>query len=785
MFFRNPRVRCVAHAGLCLGMMLCARAWAQPAFNKEKIKAMESAIQSAITAEKLPGAVIWFERNGQTYRKPLGNRALVPTVEIMTEDTIFDAASLTKVVATTPAILLLVERGLIRLDDRVSKYIPGFAQAGKDEITIRQLLTHSSGLRPGIPSAGDWTGTEKAIELSVQSKMQSAPGKVLRYSDINFILLGEIVRIASGSRLDEFTSKELFTPMQMIDTGFLPDPAKLSRIAPTTVDASGRAWRGVVHDPTARKMGGVAGHAGLFLTAADLARFARMMIGGGEIDGVRILKPETVKLMTSVQTPPEITSRRGLGWDIDSGHSGPRGRHFPLGSYGHTGWTGTSLWLDPFSKSFIMLLSNRNHPDEGGTVLSLRADLATLAAEAIADFNFTYVPGALAPMPEPKPVEKRAPDKHQFVLNGIDVLVRENFARLKGLRVGLVTNHTGQDRQRNPTIDLLRAAPGVKLISLFSPEHGIRGTQDEKIGDSKDEKTGLPIHSLYGDSRKPQAVHLEGLDALVFDIQDIGCRFYTYASTMGLALEAAAESKKKFIVLDRINPINGITIDGPVLTEETTFVGFHPLPLRHGMTMGELARMFNDEKNLGADLEVVALENWNRGMFMDQTGQPWTHPSPNMRSLTQAILYPGVGLLEDALSVGRGTDAPFELVGAPYVDDVKLARTLNSVGLPGVSFMPVRFTPTASTHAGKECRGVRILLTDRQQCRVVDLGMLLVKTLAMQHPGEFKTRKIAHLLLHAGTLEGLQAGRKLDDIRALWQPDLKEFEKRRAKFLLY
>ena len=288
------------------------------------------------------------------------------------------------------------------------------------------------------------------------------------------------------------------------------------------------------------------------------------------------------------------------------------------------------------------------------------------------------------------------------------MLVREKFAPLKGLRIGLVTNHTGEDRERNPTIDLLKNAPGVELKVLFSPEHGIRGAVDEGVGDSVDQKTGLPIYSLYGERTKPTPEQLKDLDALVFDIQDIGCRFYTYTATMGLTLAAAGENGKKYFVLDRVNPINGTMIDGPVRVGKGSFVAYHEVPLRYGMTIGELARMCNAERNCKADLTVIQVENWQRDSWFDQTGLPWTNPSPNMRSLPAAILYPGIGLLESALSVGRGTDTPFEVIGAPYADDVKLADALNAAGLPGVRFMPVQFMPTYSVHKGQLCKGVYI-----------------------------------------------------------------------------
>jgi len=756
-------------------------------FYPEKLAEMDAAINEAISEGRCPGGVFWFEHRGASYHKAFGNRAVVPDTERMTEDTIFDMASLTKVVACTPAAMLLIQRGQIHLDDLVQRYIPEFTGGGKERVTIREVMTHTSGLRGDIETKTDWKGQAAAIEKACQEKLLTPPGTAFRYSDINFFLLGEIVQRVSKMPLEQFVAREIYRPLKMVDTGYLPPASKLPRIAPTEV-VDGKPWRGVVHDPTARHMGGVAGHAGLFSTAADLARYARMLLNLGEFDGVRIFKPETVRLMTSVQTPDSIGVRRGLGWDIDSGYSGPRGKYFPLGSYGHTGWTGTSLWIDPFSHSFVIFLSNRNHPTEKGNVGPLRAKLGTLAAEAIEDFNFTYVPGALAARgPEQAPVRRRAVRKalQLNTLNGIDVLAKEDFAPLKGLKVGLITNHTGEDRERNPTIDHLKNAPGVQLVALFSPEHGLRGVMDEKIGDSTDEKTGLPIYSLYGSGTKPKPEQLKDLDALVFDIQDIGCRFYTYTATMALCMEAAAENGKKYFVLDRVDPINGMSVEGPVLEGKPSFVGYHHVPLRYGMTIGELARMFKAERNCQADLTVIPLANWSREAWLDETGLPWTNPSPNMRNLTEAILYPGIGLLEAAVSVGRGTDTPFEVVGAPYIDDLKLAAELNAAGLDGVRFVPIQFTPTFSVHKGQLCKGVYLLLTDRDRCRVVDVGIEIARTLCRLYPDQFPVEKIEHLLLDPATLEAIKAGKSLAEIHAGWRKELDEFNRIRAKYLLY
>jgi uncharacterized protein YbbC (DUF1343 family)/CubicO group peptidase (beta-lactamase class C family) len=764
--------------------------WSLKPFREDKLAEMDTAINEAIAEGKCPGGVFWLERQGaKPYHKAFGKRAVVPADEAMTEDTIFDAASLTKVVACTPAVMLLVERGQLSLDDQVAKYLPEFTGGGKEGVSIRQLITHVSGLRPDISLKPDWLGYDEAIKLACAEKLATKPGEKIVYSDTGPILLGEVVRRISGQPLDQFLQSELYGPLGMKDTGFNPPKSKLARVAPTEVE-DGAPVRGAVHDPRARRMGGVAGHAGLFFTVSDLARYARMLLNGGELDGVRIFKPETVKIMTSVQTSPDVNGRRGIGWDIDTGYSGPRGDLFPLGSFGHTGWTGTSIWIDPFSKTFVIFLSNRNHPTEKGNVGALRRKLGTLAAQAVFGFDFVNVAGALPPRASAAggPAAGSAsvaPARQLPVLNGIDVLVKKNFSPLQGKRIGLVTNHTGHDRARRATIDLLKEAPGVTLVALFGPEHGIRGEVDEKVSDSKDAKTGLPIYSLYGERRKPTQEQLKGLDALVFDIQDVGCRFYTYPATMGLCIEAAAEAGIEFIVLDRANPIDGVTIDGPVLTEKTSFVGFHPTPLRYAMTMGELARMYNVERKTNVKLTVIELENWRRDSYFDETGLPWTNPSPNMRNLKQAILYPGVGLLESAMSVGRGTDTPFEVVGAPYIDDVKLAEELNRAALPGVSFVPIRFTPTYSVHKGTNCGGVYIMLNDRKTCNVVDVGLLIAKTVYRLYPKDFPVDKPKNLLLHAATLAAIKEDKPLEDLRATWRMDLVDFQQRRERYLIY
>jgi uncharacterized protein YbbC (DUF1343 family)/CubicO group peptidase (beta-lactamase class C family) len=764
-------------------LVLAFAATASP-LDPAKLGKIDDAIQAAMDEHRLPGAVVWVEHGGEIYWKAYGKRSLVPTVETMTRDTIFDVASLTKVLAGTPAIMLLVERGKVNLDAPVSTYIPEYSgEMGK--ITVRQLLTHTSGMPPDVSTNPKWEGEETAIQKAAAMKLDSTPGTKFRYSDINLFTVGEIVARVSGLPLNKFCAKEIYRPLKMNDTGFLPPRSKIPRIAPTQM-TDGVMLRGTVHDPTARFMGGVAGHAGLFTTAPDMARFARMMLNMGELDGKRIFKPETVKMMTSVQTPPGMEDRRGLGWDIDSGFSSPRGQHFPIGSYGHTGFTGDAFWIDPFSQTFFIFLSNRVHPDGKGNVIRLYRAVGTLAAEAVTDFNFDSVPGALAAL-KPKterPATNIAPSR---VLQGIDVLVKENFAPLKGLRVGLITNPTGQDDQRRSTIDLLRTAPGVELKMLFGPEHGLYGNFDAPVQDGLDSHTGLPVISLYGDRHAPTPEQLKQLDALVFDIQDVGCRFYTFTTTLGLCMEAANEAGLKFIVLDRVNPINGLMMDGPVRSGPSNFVAYYPEPVRYGMTEGELATMCKAERHWDKlDLTVIRLQGWDRGEWFDQTGLPWINPSPNMRSLTEAMLYPGVGLLEGChISVGRGTDTPFEVIGAPYIDDVKLADAMNAGGLAGVRFVPIRFTPSENIFQDEPCGGVNIILTDRERCRVVDMGLLAAKILNRWYPEAFQIRKMETLLSDEPTLQAIRDDKPLSEIRALWTEKTEGFKARREKYLLY
>lgn len=761
-----------------------------------RLARIDEVVAAAIAEKSLPGAVVLVGRGDSVFfRKAYGNRALAPAVEPMTLDTIFDMASLTKVVATTSAVMMLVEDGRIRLSDPVAKYIPDFAKYGKDRVTVRHLLTHMSGLRPDVDLGDPWVGYDAAIALAGEEVLGAPPGRRFVYSDIGFFLLADIVSKVSGQPFEQFVNARLFGPLGMKDTGFKPAATLRDRIAPTEVctpfgwpcaGPDAQMLRGTVHDPTARRMGGVAGHAGLFSTADDIARFARMLLRGGELDGVRVLSPLTVARMTSPSTPDDESNVRGLGWDMDSSYSANRGELLPVGSFGHTGFTGTGLWIDPATQVFVVFMSNRVHPDGKGDVTPLRARVATIAASAFTALPSTGLAGTRRTFDSQTP-SVPAP-AYVPVQNGVDVMRASGFAALKGMRVGLLTNHTGRTRDGAATIDVMADAPGVTLAALFSPEHGIRGLLDATVPSARDEKTGLPIHSLYGETRRPTAEMLQGLDAIVIDLQDVGARFYTYMTTMAYVLEEAAPRKIKVFVLDRPNPIGGVGIEGPSLDQEAmSFIGYLPaMPTRHGMTLGELARLFNAEKKIGADLTVVSMRNWRRDAWFDETGLMWIGPSPNMRNLYAATLYTGLASFESAnLSVGRGTDTPFEHVGAPWIDGVRLAEALNARAIPGVRFYPEQFTPTASKFAKEACQGVFIVVTDRNAVRPVRVGVEIASALLKLFPGRFEIDSATRLFGSAAGLTRLKSGDDPAAIASSWSGAEARWRLLRAKYLLY
>jgi uncharacterized protein YbbC (DUF1343 family) len=755
-------------------LLLAANATAAPAgppaappekvgMSAERLSQIDRVVAEGLKDHCMPGCVVMVCRQGKTvFLRAYGDRQVSPTRIPMTTDTVFDLASLTKPVATATSVMLLVERGKLKLDDPVAKTLPEFGRNGKEKITVLQLLTHQGGLVADNSLSDYDDGPAKAREKLLALKPIAAPGERFIYSDVGFMVLGELVRRAAGKDPAEFARENIYRPLGMSETGYLPDEPLRKRAAPT--ERRGGQWmQGEVHDPRAFQVGGVAGHAGLFSTAADLAVFAQMLLGDGEYRGTKVLSRESVAEMTKSRKVPH--GLRGLGWDVKSGYSSNRSPAYSDRAFGHGGFTGTSLWIDPQRELVVIFLSNRLHPDGKGSVNRLAARIGTIAVEAIGE----------------------SPTKGPAVLTGIDVLQRDGFSPLAGRRVGLITNHTGVNRQGVATAQLLRQAPGVQIVALFSPEHGPEGKLDAKVADARDPLTGLPVYSLYGKTRKPTAEMLKGVDTLVFDIQDIGARFYTYISTMGHAMQAAAEHKLRFVVLDRPNPINGRDVAGPVLDAgRESFVGFHRLPVRHGMTVGELARMFNGELRLDLDLHVVRMEGWRREMFHDATGLRWINPSPNMRSLTEAILYPGIGLLETTnLSVGRGTATPFEVLGAPWLDGPRLAAALADARLPGVSVTAITFTPEASKFQGRRCQGIRLTITDRAAFEPLRTGLEIARQLRKLHPSEWDAKAYNALLGNKQVHEAVLAGKTVAAIEAIYGPELQEFLRKRAGYLMY
>jgi SSS family transporter len=836
-------------------------------------------INDAVAAKKLPGAVVVIGHGGKVvFEQAYGVRKLAgepgldgkpSPAEPMTTDTIFDMASLTKCLATATAVMQLYELHKFEFDDPVAKYLPEFAANGKERVTIRELLTHYSGLPPDEDLKDPWglSAPEKAegLRRAFASSLVATPGTHFEYSDINYIVLGALVEKLSGETLDAYAAKHIFEPLQMMQTRFLPfakvcdlyhrsgsavvyDAEALQAnlcppgtwsgelirgIAPTAHDNElngavnpdfDHLLRGTVHDPTTRRMGGVAGQAGVFSTAADMSLFASALLEKLLHDaGPFPLKQATLKLMTTPEQPSTAetgatiftadgkptkgVAQRGFGWDINSAYSRPRGEIFPIGSFGHTGFTGTSLWMDPASDSYVILLANAIHPRGSAPISVLRGQVATAAATALGVCPPSTICDPVIVTSEENKLETTPSTLAAQITNkstvktGIDVLEATNFAALKSasknghLRIGLLTNQTGLDGQGRRTIDVLKAAPGVELTTLFSPEHGIAGAKDSTdLHNSTDAATGLTILSLYGPKdadKRPKVEDLAKLDAVVIDLQDAGVRFYTYETVMGYFLEAAAKAGTRVFALDRPDMIGGELVQGPVSDEgKASYTNYRPEPVRQGMTLGELANFDNGEGHLGAKLTVVPIEGWQRAEYFDATGLKWVNPSPNLRSIAAAALYPGIGLMDYAnLSVGRGTDAPFEHIGAAYINGPMLAGYLTARRIPGVRFGATKFKVAEDANHypfhGQEIEGVSMVATDRAALDAVELGVEIIAALHHLYPEQFALKGVARLIANDATMLALEQGSDPRRIAEAWRPGIDGFKARRAQYLLY
>jgi len=795
----------------------------------------ETAARDAVASGDIPGIVVLVGRGDQIlYHRAFGYRTLLPEPVPMAPDTIFDIASLTKPFGTTLAIMALVERGAIDLDAPLGQYLKEFRGRPFQGVTIRRMLTHSAGFAGYPPNVAVERGFPRAAGTLAAMKLDYPPGSGFQYSDTGFILLGEVVRRVSGVPLDRYLERILFQPLELRDTSF--HPTVRARVAATEI-FNGRLLRGEVHDPRARLLGGVAGHAGMFSTAGDLARICQMLLDNGALGRKRVFNPSTVRLMWT--RSPEGWGSRALGWDVISSYAAGMALFFPAGSVGHTGFTGTSVWIDPSSRTYLVILTNRVHPNGGGsarirelrtrmtaavgatmfaptTVPSAPTD-ATAADDGIAPTNGNANPNAngntndttsgtandggdnadvtgtgtppdtaaptVTPPAPPAPPRAALP----AVRTGLDVLAERNFSMLAGRRVGLVTNQTGIDMRGRRGIDVIAGAPGVRLEAIFSPEHGLSGTANANVPHGRDAATGRPVWSLYGSARRPTSEMLQNVDLIVFDMQDVGARYYTYLTTLVYVMEEGARHKIPVIVLDRPNPITGRVVEGPLMDPDLqSFTAPHPIPVRTGMTIGEFARMAATERKIPVKLTVVPLAGWDRSRWYDDTGLPWVNPSPNIRSVTQALLYSGIGLLEATnLSVGRGTDMPFEVIGAPWIDSNVLADVMNRRHLRGVRFEPVWFTPTDDTYARVSCGGVRFVITDRDAVRPVTIAFALAGALRELYRDQFRPESIQNLLVNRSTMWAFLRSEPLDRVLAWADMERTNFLNRRASYLIY
>jgi SSS family transporter len=878
---------CLARVGVSQGVPAKA-----PDFSS-----VSTLLNDALAGHHPPGAVVVIGHGGHVvFEKAYGERKLEgepgldgqpSAAEPMTEDTIFDMASLSKDLSTATAVMQLYDQGKVQFDEPVEKYLPGFNtehDAERAKVTVRMLLTHTSGEAPDVNLKDAWglatPDFMEGVHRALTTPLMSQPGEVFRYSDINFILLGYMVQVLSGEPLDVYAQEHIFKPLGMTDTRYLPlakacGPHKvygaaiawapaprgrelfacpkgdwstslLTRIAPEAHDDEAksdpgtnpdydRLLRGTVHDPTTRRMGGVAGHAGVFSTAQDVALYAQALLDrlAGRASNFPV-KRETLELMVAPEQPghtdgqvaaanaaeqaaiaagdkgaaaglaphyPAVKGQdlRGFGWDIDTAFSKPRGVVFPIGSFGHTGFTGTSLWMDPGSDTYVILLANAIHPRGNAPISNLRGEVASAAAEALGLYGSSTAASAA--------------QESTATMTGIDVLEAEHFGPLAGdhsLKVGVLTNQTGMDRAGRRTVDILatdlpKVVPGAKLAAIFSPEHGIFGKLDsEHVEGEVDSATALKVTSLYGPTeadKRPTHEQLKDLDAVVIDLQDAGVRFYTYDTVVGYFLEAAAKEKTEFhhalkvVVLDRPDLIGGEAVQGPVSDEDLTkgvaaYIDYMPLPVRTGMTIGELAKYVVGVKKLDVELTVVPMEHWTRAEYFDETGLTWVNPSPNLRTMTAAELYPGLGFLDfSGVSVGRGTATPFELFGAAWMKGAEVAAALNARKIPGVTFSASTTSVAENANHypfhGQTIEAVKIAVTDRRVLHSPEMGVEILSVLHRMYPEKLDVEKTLRLVGSRSAVEAIQRGEDPRAIEDAWKAKLAEFEAARKAYLIY
>jgi uncharacterized protein YbbC (DUF1343 family) len=739
--------------------------------------AIDRAVEAALAeGGKLPGCVVVVGTHDRVlYRHAYGYRSVDPDQEAMTLDTVFDLASLTKPLATALSLIALEERGVLSLDDPAAKYVPAFAAKGKESITLRQLMLHVAGL-PAVTARSDYSrGIGEAVLRIGTIAPTVAPGVRFRYSDVGYVLLGEIVARASGKSLDAFARETFYEPLEMRDTTFLPSMALRPRIAPTE-RRDGVMLRGEVHDPISATLGGVAGNAGLFSTGDDLAKLAQMLLGRGTRAGKKVLAESSVdRMMTVFDVPAGL---RAPGWDVRSSLSLNRSERWSHRAIGHGGYTGTALWIDPTRDLFVVFLSNRVHPDGKGAITPLVARIGTIAVDAS-----DAAEGRLPPLPECEGTAGAAPAVTTSVMTGIDVLAAEQFRRLAGKRIALLSNGAARARDGRTTFKVLKDALGPRLTLVFTPEHGFGADAEGKIADGT--LDGVQAKSLYGERLSPEDEVLSVFDTLVVDLPDVGARFFTYGATLHRVLRVLSTKGKSVLVLDRPNPYGGVQVDGPTEVPSGAFVQHHPIPILHGLTLGELAWLLDADEHLGTKLDVVTVRGWRRGSWFDETGLTWTPPSPNLPSFQSALAYPAAALVEGTnVSVGRGTKEPFEVIGAPWMNPVAIIRSLATMAVAGVAFEATRFTPTSSRYASQDIPAIRMKIVDRTVYRPVRTGLAIAAALRAAHPTDWDAAALDGMI-GAKLAAAVREGQPIGALEASYRSDAAAFAAKRNKHLLY
>ena len=725
--------------------------------------AIPKALRDAIRRSKSPGGVLYVGDPDRTYLHIAhGLRQRISQRKVARLDTLYDLASLTKVVATTTALMLLRDEGRFSLDQPITEFVP--IPAFRD-ITLLHLLTHTAGLVPVEPYYETLSSVDEILQQSAKDGIIDLPDTVHSYSDVGFMLLGKLVEILARDSLDAFCNKRIFEPLGMHRTAFNPPAAWARNCAATEYDP----WRervivGEVHDENAYAVGGVAGHAGLFSTAEDLALFCRALLTG------QILPEGTLKEMTTLGIKP-LYPWQGIGWEMDPWATKKKGYLPSRSVFGHTGWTGTSMWLDRDTGLFAILLGNTCHPSRAAR------DTETFRRIVHRGIARTFYPNTT--------------NTH----TGLDRLTRENFHIVEKKRIALLTNSAAVDQLGRPITDVLRLTDLPDLRIIYSPEHGFRGQAEAgaNVGEQAGDRAGaVPVISLYGARKAPTPEELEAVDLFVIDLQDIGARYYTYMATMRRCLEACARAKTPALILDRPNPIGGVVLEGPIATDTSSDVSSAAIPVRHGMTMGELALFFlaNDLKDSGLELTINTLDNWQPERLFGECSLPWIPPSPNIPTPETALLYIGTCLFEGTnLNEGRGTETPFSLIGAPWLAPQRIVDSVHYKDRAGCSLEAVDFTPRSipgkasnPRYKNKICHGIRIHLEDPRVLRPFRLTLALLRAIRRHHPKDFQWTSGFDRLAGGSDLRArIEAGSSARAITRHHESALRAFDKTRPK----